>query len=103
LAAQEAAVSGTEIVGRDEELQALSSFIGESAPPGALLIQGDAGIGKTTLWRWAIDRATAGGWRVLTARPDSSEARLAFAAIGDLLGEIVNDVLPALPTPQKRA
>jgi DNA-binding CsgD family transcriptional regulator len=97
------AVQATEIVGRDEELQALSSFLEESAPPGALLIQGDAGIGKTTLWRWAVDRAEAGGWRVLTAGPDASEARLAFAAIGDLLGEIVDDVLPALPTPQKRA
>ena len=47
----------TEIVGRDEELQTISSFLEQSARASALLIEGDAGIGKTTLWRWGVEHA----------------------------------------------
>ena len=52
----------TEIVGRDEELRAISSFLEQSAAPGAMLIEGDAGIGKTTLWRgeWRMPMSAAG-------------------------------------------
>ena len=48
---------GTEIVGRDKELQTISSFLEQDPPSGALLIQGDAGIGKTTLWRAGVEAA----------------------------------------------
>ncbi len=93
----------TEIVGRDEDLQAISSFLEPSSAPDALLIEGDAGIGKTTLWRWAVEHAAERGWQVLTAAPAVAEARLAFAAIGDLLRGVVDAVVPQLPPPQKRA
>ena len=92
-----------EIVGRDEELAAISSFFEQSAPSGALLIEGGAGIGKTTLWRWGVEQARERGWNVLVAGPAPSEARLAFAAIGDLLGGVVDTVVPRLPPPQRHA
>lgn len=68
-----------------------------------MLIEGGAGIGKTTLWRCGVDWATERDWRVLTAGPAASEARLAFAAIGDLLGETIHAVAAELPPPQKHA
>jgi DNA-binding CsgD family transcriptional regulator len=96
-------VHRSEIVGREEELHAISSFVAEHAPPGAMVIEGGAGIGKTTLWRWGVERAAERGWRVLSAGPAVSEARLAFAAIGDLLDGVLDAVGPRLPPPQRNA
>jgi predicted ATPase len=44
-----------EIIGRRDELQALEAFL-ETAPGGgqALLLEGEAGIGKTILWDEAL-------------------------------------------------
>jgi DNA-binding CsgD family transcriptional regulator len=67
------------------------------------VIEGEAGVGKTALWRRALDVATERGWRILTSAPAGSEARLAFAALGDLLDLVIDDVLPAVPGPQRRS
>jgi hypothetical protein len=58
-----------------------------------------AGIGKTTLWRAGVSVARARGHRVLACRAAESEARLSYAALGDLF----DFQLPDLPAPQKRA
>ena len=55
------------IVGRDEELAVLDSFF-ERPLPTALLIDGEAGIGKTILWQEGIQRAETRGYRVLCGR-----------------------------------
>jgi DNA-binding CsgD family transcriptional regulator len=88
------------ILGRDAELAEVRSFIG-SVPdgPSALLLEGTAGIGKTTLWHAGVSSARAGGHRVLSCRAAESEARLSYAALGDLF----DFELPDLPAPQKRA
>src|SRR5438128_7253351 len=91
-----------EIVGRDEELAAVDRFFGRPRP-SALLIEGDAGIGKTILWREGIRRAKERGWRVLTATPGESEEQLPYAALGDLVGDASNEVIEGLPQPQRRA
>jgi hypothetical protein len=96
-------VDEAQIIGRDAELQAISAFLEPSVEPGALLIEGAAGIGKTTLWRCGLRRAAEQGWKVLTAGPAAAESRLAFAAIGDLLGDDVHAVASELPEPQKHA
>ncbi len=67
------------------------------------MLEGEAGIGKTTLWQQGLDRASALSYRVLSCRPSGTETRVSFAALGDLLEPVVNDVLPALPEPQCRA
>jgi DNA-binding CsgD family transcriptional regulator len=92
--------SGHGIVGRESELARVRSFIG-SVPegPSALLLEGAAGIGKTTLWNAGVSIARARGHRVLACRAAESEARLSYAALGDLF----DFELPGLPAPQKRA
>jgi DNA-binding CsgD family transcriptional regulator len=40
---------------------------------------------------------------VLEARPVEPESSLAFASLGDLLGEGLDDILPTLPAPQRRS
>jgi DNA-binding CsgD family transcriptional regulator len=88
------------ILGRDAELAQVKSFLGSvSGGPSALLLEGAAGIGKTTLWHAGVSSARAGGHRVLSCRVAESEARLSFAALGDLF----DFELPDLPAPQKRA
>jgi DNA-binding CsgD family transcriptional regulator len=88
------------ILGRDAELAEVQSFIGSgSGGPSALLLEGTAGIGKTTLWRAGVSFARARGHRVLSCRAAESEARLSYAALGDLF----DFELPDLPAPQQRA
>jgi hypothetical protein len=57
------------IVGREYELRAVQSFLASVATrPSALLIEGEPGIGKTTLWCQAVGAAEARDFRVLQAR-----------------------------------
>ena len=92
-----------ELIGRDEELQRVQRFL-EAVPAGgrALLIAGEAGVGKTSLWQAAVARAQAAGMRVIAARPTEAETSFAHAALGDLLGPHP-EVLENLPGPQRRA
>ena len=91
-----------EVVGREEELEALRGFVvGQGAT--ALFLEGEAGIGKTTLLHEAVAAASGAGARVLLARPAPAEAALAFAGLGDLLGDALDEVVPELPAPQANA
>ena len=56
-----------------------------TARAGALVLEGEAGIGKSTLWLAGVDAAHERGLRVLSARPAESEQGLAYAGLGDLL------------------
>jgi hypothetical protein len=79
------AVAGA-VVGRDEELERLSRFVGDlDTLPGVLLLEGGAGIGKTTLWRAGLAAAESAGFLVLRSTPSEAETHLAFAAAADLL------------------
>ncbi len=93
--------TGTGVVGREHELATLRSFIIDTDTPAAVVIDGDAGIGKTTVWDAGIEAAEAAGHRVLRCRPVLTEAQLSFAAVGDLLDDVLEDALPALPAPQR--
>jgi DNA-binding CsgD family transcriptional regulator len=91
------------IVGREDELAAVERLLGEAHERfSALLLEGDAGIGKTTVFEEALQRAETNGFEVLACRPGASEATLSLAAVGDLLGAVPADVWEALPPPQRR-
>jgi DNA-binding CsgD family transcriptional regulator/tetratricopeptide (TPR) repeat protein len=93
-----------DVIGRQEELEALDDFLEAlGAGPAGLVLFGDAGVGKTTLWRAGIDAARRLGFRVLATRPAAAEARLAFAGLGDLLGDGLDELLAGLSSPQADA
>ena len=96
--------SDRDVVGREVEIAALNDFL-ERPPnlPGVLLLEGEAGIGKTTLWRRGVELASERSYRVLSCSPSGSEAQLSFVALGDLLEDTVDEVLGVLPTPQANA
>jgi DNA-binding CsgD family transcriptional regulator len=93
-----------QIIGRREELLTLGAFLTDIPTGGqALLLEGDAGIGKTALWQEGLRAAKERGIRVLKASPSNSEAQMAFAALGDLVGPVLESVLPNLVPTQRRA
>ena len=92
------------VVGRDAELASLRDFVsGTSSGACALALEGDAGMGKTTLWTAGVELATEQGIRVLQAQPAASETELSFAGLGDLLDPVLDEVLESLPAAQWRA
>ncbi len=97
---------GRPVLGREAELASIDAWLGEV--PGAararmLLIAGEAGIGKTTLWSEATRRASTSGWRILSSRPVPSDAGLPHVGLADLLRPMTDDSLQSLPAPQRRA
>src|SRR5438128_3896342 len=93
-----------EIVSREEELASLHAFIdGLQGGPAALVLEGDAGIGKSTLWLAGVEHARAHGLRVLASRPAEAERGLAYVGLGDLFEDVLDDVLAALSAPRRRA
>jgi DNA-binding CsgD family transcriptional regulator len=93
-----------DVVGRDEELEQLSRFVvAVEALPGVLILEGDAGIGKTTLWRAGILAAERSGFLVLHSTPSEAETQLGFAAAADLLAPVAEPALARLPDVQRRA
>lgn len=98
---------GPDIVGRALELQAVDLFLNAAnAGTGGLvglLIEGDAGVGKSMLWRAAISLARDRSMDVLICAPAAVEQALSFVALRDLIGGSPSDDLDRLPAPQRNA
>jgi DNA-binding CsgD family transcriptional regulator len=89
---------------RPAELDAADRLLSAAAhQPAALVLHGEAGIGKTTLWSTALDRARERSFRVLSARVGQAESVMAYTTVADLLGDIEFDVVDGLPTLQRLA
>jgi DNA-binding CsgD family transcriptional regulator len=94
----------SEIVGRDAELASLHTFIDEAeAGHVALVLEGEAGIGKSMLWEAAVAYARSQGLIVLSSRPAEAERALGYVVVADLLEPVIDEVLPALLPPRRRA
>ena len=94
------------MLAREEELASIDAWLAaipRSTALSLLVIAGEPGIGKTTLWAEATRRATAAGYQVLSSRPVPTDAGLPHVALADLLRPVSNDVLGVLPAPQRRA
>lgn len=92
------------VVGRETERQAGNRFLDALASrPEGLLFEGEAGIGKTTLWKHVAVEAERRGYRLLSSRPGHAENRLSFVALADLLVDVDPDLLEQIPDPQQRA
>jgi DNA-binding CsgD family transcriptional regulator len=91
-------------VARERELDAISSFLDPDVTGGrALILDGEAGIGKTTLWRVGTEIARKRGFRVLVSSASESETQLAYTTLRDLVADAFDDVAEELPPPQRHA
>jgi DNA-binding NarL/FixJ family response regulator len=97
-------LSRVELVGRERELEAGRRFLA-AVPQGTagLLFRGEAGIGKTVLWRQIADEACGLGYRVLISRCSQAEMPLGFVTLADLLEDVVGEVVDELPPAQRSA
>src|SRR5436190_6681867 len=92
------------VVGREVELAAIERFVERAAAGlGCLILEGEAGIGKSTIWDAAVDSARSSGFRVLRSRPARSEQGLTLGGLTDLLGDLDPEFLAGLPEPQRAA
>jgi hypothetical protein len=91
------------IVGRERELASVREPAAAEPGARAVVLVGEPGIGKTTLWEAGVAAARSRGVRVLAARPGESEARLPFAGLIDLCDGIGPAEIAELPAPQRRA
>src|SRR5215211_4490249 len=92
------------IFGRDLELAVIERFLDSGSTwPSAVVIEGEAGIGKTTLWLEGLRRAEERGIRTLHAQPAESEQKLSYVALTDLVVEAFDEVGSVLPRVRRRA
>lgn len=91
-------------VTRLAEQAAVTAFLDSAADTATgLIIDGEPGIGKTTLYRDAVDAASERGFKVLTAQGDRGEVTFAFAALSDLLADVDDDAFESLSPLQRAA
>ena len=90
------------VIGRDRELEVLDRFsqMLSQGSSGALVIHGEAGIGKTTVLERFL--STRAGCQVKTVLGVESEMELAWAGLHQLCASML-EYLPKIPAPQSAA
>ncbi len=79
-------------------------FIAAAATgPALLTIDGEPGIGKTSLLRHALGLASAAGSTVLVCNPTQAESTMSFAALTELLRDVPDVAFATLAVPQRHA
>ncbi len=92
------------IVARPDIDDAISDFLDRlSVCSAAVVFEGVAGIGKTTVWLRAVERARRRGFTVLRAQGSQTESMLALGAVADVLGDVEAPAWAELPAPQRQA
>lgn len=94
----------TRVVGRRAEKASIARFL-KALPSGplAMVVEGEAGVGKTSLWEWGLHGAEDRSYTALATAAAPSDAKLSYAGIDDLLEPVLDDSLPALPAPRRHA
>jgi DNA-binding CsgD family transcriptional regulator len=92
------------VIGREQELGLIEEFLdGIADGPAALVLSGQAGIGKTALWHSGVERARERGAIILEYRAVEAEALVPFAALSDLLSGVREATFASLTAPRRRA
>ena len=69
----------------------------------SLILEGEAGIGKTTVWLATVEQAREGGFCVLAAQATEAETALAYSGVADLLADLEPSAFDHLPGLQRLA
>ncbi|GII78957.1 LuxR family transcriptional regulator [Sphaerisporangium rufum] len=91
------------LFGRESEQRRLGDFVdGAGRGGGAMLVRGEAGIGKSALLQDTAMTATARGMRILRTAGVESETHMPFAGLHQLLLPLRGEIRD-LPVPQREA
>ena len=83
--------------GRAAEARSVGKFLDRvRVQPSALFVDGEAGIGKTTLWLAAIQHAEQNGFVVLSVQGAPTESVLAYGGLADLVEAVDAEKLELL-------
>ena len=74
----------------------MDRFLDVLSEAAALVLEGEPGIGKTTVWR-AASTPRRRSYRLLTCRASESESALSFLGLGDLLESVSDEALELEP------
>ena len=91
------ALRTTDLIGRDAELEELTSQLGIRASEGvqtvrAMLVAGDAGVGKTRVLMALRDTAIEAGWQVVAGHClDLADSSLPYLPFSEILGRVMAD------------
>lgn len=92
------------VIGREQELDAVDVFLARAERgPGALVLSGEPGIGKTVLWEEGLSQATRHSHRVLLHRSVEAETSLSFTTLSDLVAPVFDEVAASLAPLRRRA
>ncbi|HYM95876.1 MAG TPA: AAA family ATPase, partial [Candidatus Sulfotelmatobacter sp.] len=94
-----------EVIGRGAELEKLRGWLTGQAPATArtvLVIEGEPGIGKTTVWGEGVRQARLATTTVLVCRPRAADSSLPNVSLTDLLRNVRDDDFAKLPGPQRK-
>src|SRR5258708_13269497 len=95
-------VAGPELIEREQESAVLDALVDRLREGGgALVVRGEAGIGKSVLLQRVRKRAVAQGARPLVTSGVESEAEFAFAGLHQLLRPVIG-ALAQLPESQRQ-
>jgi len=91
------------LIGRDRELAVLAGMIGDVPERGgAVVVVGEAGIGKSSLLRAAAQTGREANCRILLTTGVEAEAQLPFSGLHQLIRPVLGDA-EGLPETQRRA
>jgi DNA-binding CsgD family transcriptional regulator len=92
------------LFGREAERAQLTQLLdGAVSGPVGCILQGMPGIGKSTLWRDAVESARDRRYRVLETVSSEPDSVLAFSGVGDLFERLPDEVYEPLTVAQARA
>ena len=91
-------------MGRDRDVAAIRSFVDQAAAHGgALVVSGEAGVGKTALIEAAMSYAVTAGLRLLPVTGAQFEANVSFTGLHQLLFPLLGTHLDQLDDAQRTA
>jgi DNA-binding CsgD family transcriptional regulator len=90
-------------LGRAAELGAVERFLAPARAGRVLVVCGEPGIGKSTVWEAGVGVARSRGLAVWSARASEAGTQLSYAGLADLVEGAGPGVLAGLPPPQRRA
>jgi DNA-binding CsgD family transcriptional regulator/tetratricopeptide (TPR) repeat protein len=98
----ETRVPSAKFLDRRAEREALDGLLADARAgrSRAVVLRGEAGVGKSTLLRYLVERV--GGWHVARAEGVESEMELAYSGLHQLCGPMLAN-LERLPAPQRDA
>ncbi len=92
------------LVGRDRDGSVASTFLAATREESsALIIEGEAGIGKTTLWDAVVRTAERDGLTVLRTAGEPIEAQMSYIGVADLIAACDQRAWSTLPDRQRDA